>query len=70
MDSQAQDRAHRIGQTKPVLVIRFVMAKSVEQRIIERANSKRKLERVVCSKHASANAKSDLSAEELQALLR
>ncbi|EPZ33866.1 hypothetical protein ROZALSC1DRAFT_28963 [Rozella allomycis CSF55] len=47
MDLQAQDRAHRIGQTKPVLVFRFAIARSIEHHIIETASSKRKLEKVV-----------------------
>ena len=37
MDLQAMDRAHRIGQTKPVKVFRFISENSVEQRIIDRA---------------------------------
>jgi ATP-dependent DNA helicase len=50
MDLQAQDRAHRIGQTKPVLVYRLASAESVESKILERASSKRKLEKVVIHK--------------------
>ena len=50
MDLQAQDRAHRIGQTKPVLVYRLAAANSVESKILERASSKRKLEKVVMHK--------------------
>lgn len=41
------DRAHRIGQTKPVLVFRFASANTVEQTILANATRKRKLERVV-----------------------
>lgn len=37
VDLQAQDRAHRIGQTKPVTVFRFVTDGSIEEKIIERA---------------------------------
>ncbi|KAL1522030.1 hypothetical protein AB1Y20_021675 [Prymnesium parvum] len=40
MDLQAMDRAHRIGQTKPVMVYRFVTEGSVEEKIIERAQKK------------------------------
>ena len=50
MDLQAQDRVHRIGQTKPVLIYRFVAAKTVEAKILERATAKRKLEKLVISK--------------------
>ncbi|KAI8368785.1 SNF2 family N-terminal domain-containing protein [Blakeslea trispora] len=63
MDLQAQDRVHRIGQTKPVLIYRFVAAKTVEAKILERATAKRRLEKLVISKDkfkspvASASAK-------------
>ncbi|KAF9099152.1 hypothetical protein BGX23_003745 [Mortierella sp. AD031] len=50
MDLQAQDRVHRIGQTKPVVIYRLVTANTIENRIIERANSKRKLEKLVIHK--------------------
>ncbi|CAO3643500.1 unnamed protein product [Cunninghamella blakesleeana] len=50
MDLQAQDRVHRIGQTKPVLVYRFVAANTVEAKILERATAKRRLEKLVISK--------------------
>ncbi|KAG2213535.1 hypothetical protein INT47_009209 [Mucor saturninus] len=63
MDLQAQDRVHRIGQTKPVLIYRFVAAKTVEAKILEKATGKRRLEKLVISKGkfkspaAAANAK-------------
>jgi len=47
MDLQAQDRCHRIGQTKPVLIFRLVSAQTVEAKILEKAGAKRKLEAVV-----------------------
>ncbi|KAG0696609.1 SNF2 family N-terminal domain-containing protein [Suillus ampliporus] len=50
MDVQAQDRAHRIGQTKPVLVFRLVTAHTIETRIMHRATEKRKLEALVIAK--------------------
>ncbi|KDE05188.1 hypothetical protein MVLG_04430 [Microbotryum lychnidis-dioicae p1A1 Lamole] len=46
-DLQAMDRAHRIGQTKPVLVFRLETDASIDSLIIERATRKRKLEKVV-----------------------
>ncbi|RKP40168.1 SNF2 family N-terminal domain-containing protein [Dimargaris cristalligena] len=51
MDLQAQDRVHRIGQTKPVIIYRLITANSIEKAILDRANSKRKLEKLVIHKH-------------------
>lgn len=50
MDLQAQDRAHRIGQTKPVLIFRLVTAHTIETKIMQRASEKRKLEALVIAK--------------------
>ncbi|KZO99381.1 hypothetical protein CALVIDRAFT_534356 [Calocera viscosa TUFC12733] len=50
MDLQAQDRAHRIGQTKPVLIFRLVAAHTIETNILQRAAQKRKLEALVIAK--------------------
>ncbi|KLT40740.1 hypothetical protein CC85DRAFT_287144 [Cutaneotrichosporon oleaginosum] len=47
MDLQAQDRAHRIGQTKPVLIFRLVSEHTVETKILQKAGHKRKLEALV-----------------------
>ncbi|KAM4615503.1 lymphoid-specific helicase isoform 2-T2 [Polymixia lowei] len=49
-DLQAQDRCHRIGQTKPVVVYRLVTANTIDQKILERASAKRKLEQMVIHK--------------------
>ncbi|KAK7072534.1 hypothetical protein SK128_014560 [Halocaridina rubra] len=46
-DLQAQDRCHRIGQTKPVLVLRLITANTIDERIVERAATKRKLEKLI-----------------------
>jgi SNF2 family DNA or RNA helicase len=34
VESQASDRAHRIGQTRPITVYRLVTAGTVEERIV------------------------------------
>lgn len=41
------DRAHRIGQTKQVYVFRFITQDAVEERILERATQKLKLDQLV-----------------------
>ena len=39
-DLQAQDRAHRIGQTKEVRILRLITSKSIEENILARAQYK------------------------------
>jgi SWI/SNF-related matrix-associated actin-dependent regulator of chromatin subfamily A member 5 len=46
-DLQAMDRCHRIGQTKPVHVYRLVTADTIEEKIVERAKKKLKLDAMV-----------------------
>ena len=45
--SVLQDRAHRIGQKKQVRVFRFITDNTVEDRIVERAEMKLRLDNVV-----------------------
>ncbi|KAJ3042030.1 hypothetical protein HDV00_008323 [Rhizophlyctis rosea] len=50
-DLQAQDRAHRIGQTRPVIIYRLVTANTVESTILSKASAKRRLEKLVIHKN-------------------
>ena len=50
MDLQAQDRVHRIGQTRPVLIYRLSTTLSVESLMLDRAARKRRLERLVIAR--------------------
>uniref|UniRef100_A0A8C7L6M7 Proliferation-associated SNF2-like protein n=1 Tax=Oncorhynchus kisutch TaxID=8019 RepID=A0A8C7L6M7_ONCKI len=59
-DLQAQDRCHRIGQTKPVVVYRLVTANTIDQKILERASAKRKLEKMVIHKKKFKGGKAEL----------
>uniref|UniRef100_A0A672ZXU4 Proliferation-associated SNF2-like protein n=1 Tax=Sphaeramia orbicularis TaxID=375764 RepID=A0A672ZXU4_9TELE len=60
-DLQAQDRCHRIGQTKPVVVYRLITANTIDQHILERASAKRKLEQMVIHKNKFKGEKSELN---------
>lgn len=43
VEQQASDRAHRIGQTRPVTVYKLVLAGSIEEQILDLHGSKREL---------------------------
>lgn len=47
MDLQAQDRAHRIGQLKPVKIYRLITEGTIEERIVGRAELKMRLDNFV-----------------------
>ncbi|KZS21056.1 Chromatin-remodeling complex ATPase chain Iswi [Daphnia magna] len=47
MDLQAMDRAHRIGQLKQVRVFRFITDNTVEEKIVEKAEVKLRLDKLV-----------------------
>lgn len=47
IDSQAMDRAHRLGQTKQVSVYRLITRGTIEERIRMRAQQKEEVQRVV-----------------------
>lgn len=47
VDLQAMDRVHRIGQTRPVLIYRFICENTIEEKIIERQAMRLKLDSLV-----------------------
>jgi len=58
-DLQAQDRCHRIGQTKPVMVYRLVTKGTIDEKIVLRAAAKRKIEKLVIHKDKFASLSPD-----------
>ncbi|KAF5385038.1 hypothetical protein D9615_000870 [Tricholomella constricta] len=64
-DLQAMDRAHRIGQTKQVYVFRFITEGSVEERMLERAAQKLRLDQLVIQQGRTQQAKAAANKEEL-----
>jgi len=67
VEDQASDRAHRIGQTRPVTVYRLVAADTIEEKIVQLHHAKRDLADSLLEGTDTAHA---LTADELIDLLR
>jgi len=70
VDLQAQDRAHRIGQTKPVTVLRFIADGTVDERIYQRALKKLYLDAAVIQQGRLQNQNAAASKDELLSMIR
>lgn len=70
MDLQAMDRAHRIGQKKQVRVFRLVVENTVDEKIVEKAEVKLKLDRMVIQQGKLAENKGNLNKDEMAAMIR
>ena len=67
VEDQASDRAHRIGQTRPVTIYRLVMKDSIEEKIVDLHRSKRDLADNLL---AGTDVSGKMSADELLGLLQ
>jgi SNF2 family DNA or RNA helicase len=67
VEAQAIDRAHRIGQTKPVFAYRLIARDTVEEKVLELQASKRKLADAIV--RADEGLVRDLKREDLELLL-
>jgi SWI/SNF-related matrix-associated actin-dependent regulator of chromatin subfamily A member 5 len=71
MDLQAMDRAHRIGQKKEVQVFRFCTENSIEEKVIEKAYKKLRLDALVIQQgRLVENSKSKVNKDELLNMVR
>ena len=70
MDLQAQDRAHRIGQTKPVKVFRLITEKTIEEKILARAMKKLHLDALVIQSGRLVEKEKKMDKNELAAAVR
>mmetsp|Transcript_59811 Transcript_59811/g.146980 ORF Transcript_59811/g.146980 Transcript_59811/m.146980 type:complete len:856 (-) Transcript_59811:235-2802(-) len=70
VDIQAMDRAHRIGQTKPVVVYRFVTESSIEEKVLERAFKKLFLDAMVVQQGRLVDKHKAASKDELLEMIR
>jgi len=69
-DLQAMDRAHRIGQKKQVRVFRFVTENTVDEKIVERAGVKLRLDRMVIQQGRLAEQKQNLGKDEMLNIIK
>jgi superfamily II DNA or RNA helicase len=67
VEAQAVDRAHRLGQTKPVFAYRLIAKDTVEEKILELQKTKRDLADSIISEDSSVL--KNLTAEDLKLLL-
>lgn len=70
VENQATDRAHRIGQKNTVEVIRLITNGTIEERILELQNKKRKLaELLIDNENSDENNFSKLTEDDIKMLL-
>lgn len=69
VESQAIDRAHRIGQTRPVNVYRLVAKNTIEQRVLAMQAQKRELFDQVLRGSENREVTPQITLEQLRALL-
>lgn len=60
IDAQAIARAHRIGQTKPVIAKRYITAKTIEEKILQLKEEKNKLFKNLLDEEADSLSDADL----------
>merc|ERR1719510_2434945 len=70
MDLQAMDRAHRIGQLKQVRVFRMVTENTVDEKIVERAEIKLRLDRMVVQQGRLQEQKANLAKEDMLGMIK
>lgn len=71
MDLQAMDRAHRIGQKKQVRVFRFITENTVEEKVVERAEVKLRLDKLVIQQGKLVDSKqAQLNKDEILSMIR
>ena len=64
------DRAHRIGQKKQVIVYRIIAENTIDEKIIERAEMKKRLDNVVIQQGRLVDQQKKLGKDEMLNMIR
>jgi len=67
---QAMDRAHRIGQKKEVQVFRFCVESSIEEKVIEKAYKKLRLDALVIQQGRLTDNAKNVNKDDLLSMVR
>lgn len=67
-EAQAVDRVHRLGQDRPVVIKRYIMEKSFEEKMLELQDKKRKLANLTMERHKKGQTKQQATAERMHEL--
>ncbi|KAI8923627.1 SNF2 family N-terminal domain-containing protein [Entophlyctis helioformis] len=65
-----EDRAHRIGQKKQVVIFRFITENAIEEKVIDRATQKLRLDQLVIQQGRAAQPGKASSKEDLVAMIQ
>uniref|UniRef100_A0ACD5UJU7 Uncharacterized protein n=1 Tax=Avena sativa TaxID=4498 RepID=A0ACD5UJU7_AVESA len=69
VEEQAMDRVHRIGQTRPVKAVRLIVKGSIEERVLELQERKKRLISGAFGRNGGAKEKKELRLEELRMMM-
>lgn len=70
VDLQAEDRAHRIGQKKQVVIFRFITENAIEEKVIDRATQKLRLDQLVIQQGRQQPKANAANKEELVSMIQ
>ncbi|KAJ3324279.1 hypothetical protein HDV06_000318 [Boothiomyces sp. JEL0866] len=70
VDLQAEDRAHRIGQKKQVVIFRFITENAIEEKVIDRATQKLRLDQLVIQQGRHSGKTAQQSKDDLVSMIQ